>query len=62
MSRSRRSPMLVIHTGFPSPSTGYFADDHGHCLFIRRGELAPICMYSGPATMRWRLVREIAGD
>lgn len=53
--------MLVIHTGTPAPASGYFVDEHGHPLFLRREEPAPICMYSGPAVIRWRLVREIPG-
>jgi hypothetical protein len=51
--------MLVIYTGYPAPKSGYFADDHGHCLLLRRGDPAPICTYSGPSVVRWRLVREI---
>lgn len=51
--------MLTVWTGRPIQATGYYLDGHGHCLLLRSGELAPICVYSGAAVIRWRLVRPL---
>jgi hypothetical protein len=37
-----------------------YADGHGHVLYLRAGDLAPICPRMGPGLARWALVREIA--
>ncbi len=52
--------MKILHNGQQNEITGWFMDRHGHQLFMRRGDLAPICPHSGPAPQMWRLVREIA--
>jgi hypothetical protein len=54
--------MQVIRwNGHPVPTRGWYADAHGHRLFLREGELAPICPYSGPARISWRLVAPVPG-
>ncbi len=52
--------MTTLHNGQQNEITGWFVDVHGHQLFMRRGDLAPICPHAGPAPALWRLVREIA--
>lgn len=52
--------MLVIYNGQENPISGWFVDVHGHRLFLRRGDLAPICPHLGPAIARWRLTQEVA--
>jgi hypothetical protein len=47
--------MPTIWTGQRVPHRGWFVDQHGHRLFLRRGDLAPICPYLGPAGTLWRL-------
>ena len=52
--------MMTLHNGQPSAVQGWYVDMHGHQLFMRRGDLAPLCPYSGPTAALWRLVREVA--
>ena len=52
--------MTLLYNGQVAKVTGWFVDGHGHQLFMQRGQLAPICPHSGPATALWRLVREVA--
>jgi len=51
--------MPRVWTGQPSSHRGWYVDQHGHRLFLRRGELAPICPFLGPAGTVWRLMVEI---
>jgi hypothetical protein len=51
--------MLITWTGQAAPADGLYADEHGHRLFLRSGELAPICVFSGSAVMRWRLIQQL---
>ena len=50
---------MTLYNGQEATVTGWFVDRHGHQLFLQRGQLAPICPRSGPATALWRLVREV---
>jgi hypothetical protein len=50
--------MPTVWTGQPSSHRGWYVDLHGHRLFLRRGELAPICPHLGPAATVWRLAVE----
>ncbi len=52
-------PATPLRTGMPSPWSGWFVDQHGHRLFLRRGEIAPICGFLGPAGTLWRLAVQI---
>lgn len=52
--------MMPIHNGQPVSVTGWFVDLHGHQLYLRRSDLAPICPHRGPGPIWWRLVREVA--
>ncbi len=52
--------MTTIHNGQSSPIQGWYVDLHGHQLFMRRGDLAPLCPHSTPTSALWRLVREVA--
>ncbi|MDP2623395.1 MAG: hypothetical protein Q8Q29_06320 [Actinomycetota bacterium] len=45
--------------GQPVPVDGWWIDPHGHRLFLRAGDLTPICPRSGPATVAWTLVRGV---
>ena len=51
--------MVIISSGQPAPTPGFYVDEHGHRLLLRPGELAPICMFSGATAIRWRLVQHI---
>ena len=55
----RGDGVLTVWTGQPIRDTGYYRDEHGHCLLLRSGEPAPICMYSGAAVIRWQLIRPL---
>jgi hypothetical protein len=50
---------VVVSSGRPVPLGGWFVDCHGHRLFLRRGELAPICPMLGPAATSWQLLVEV---
>ena len=47
--------------GYPVPVAGWYADPHGHRLFLRAGDLAPICPHFGPQRVSWRLVAAMPG-
>ncbi len=47
--------MSTMWTGQPAAHRGWFVDQHGHRLFLRKGEMAPICPYLGPIGTMWRL-------
>lgn len=49
----------VIASGRRAEVGGWYLDQHGHRLFLRSGEAAPICPHLGPATATWRLVAEV---
>jgi hypothetical protein len=52
--------MQVIRwNGHPVPVGGWYADPHGHRVYLRAGDIAPICSQSGPTRIAWRLVRPI---
>lgn len=54
--------MIVVTNGRPAPAAGWFLDQHGHRLYLRRGEIVPLCPYLGPcAPVLWRLIRPV-GD
>ena len=50
----------VVYNGQELPVGGMYADDHGHVMYLRAGDLAPICPRLGPTVVRWVLIREIA--
>ena len=52
--------MVIISSGQPAPTQGFYVDEHGHRLLLRSGELAPLCRFSGATPIRWRLVRPLA--
>lgn len=52
--------IVMVYNGYAVPVPGMYVDGHGHTLFLRAGDLAPVCPMMGPSTVRWRLVREIA--
>ena len=51
--------MVVIFSGQPAPTPGFYVDGHGHRLLLRPSEPAPICKFSGAAAIRWRLVQPV---
>ena len=51
--------MRMIRTGQLVSDSGFYADEHGHLLLLRSGDPAPICIFSGPTAVRWRLVRPL---
>jgi hypothetical protein len=54
--------MQVIRwNGYPVPVGGWYVDPHGHRVFLRTGELAPICPQSGAARVPWRLITRMPG-
>lgn len=46
----------MVHSGHPVPLGGWYVDPHGHRVFLRSGDIAPICPRLGPAAVDWRLV------
>ena len=52
--------MITLHNGQQNQVQGWYVDLHGHQLFMRRGDLAPLCPHSLPTPALWRLVREVA--
>jgi hypothetical protein len=50
---------MIRWNGQPVPIDGWWVDPHGHRLFLRVGELAPICPRSGPTAIAWTLVRGV---
>ena len=50
----------IVYNGQELPVGGMYVDDHGHVMFLRAGDLAPICPRLGPSIVRWILIREIA--
>ncbi|MFQ5947723.1 MAG: hypothetical protein ACE5KX_02535 [Acidimicrobiia bacterium] len=53
--------MTILWNGEVARVGGWYIDDHGHQLFMRRGDPAPVCPHFLPAAVHWRLVKEI-GD
>lgn len=51
--------MEIVYNGQQLGTTGWFVDEHGHRLFLQRGDLAPICPRNGPGVAQWRLVQRI---
>jgi hypothetical protein len=51
----------VVWNGQPAPVAGWFVDGHGHRVFLREGDLAPICPHFGPAPVAWRLLYAVGG-
>jgi hypothetical protein len=49
--------MLILWNGQRSPVGGWFEDEHGHRLYLRKGDPAPICPRFGPTLVRWRVVQ-----
>lgn len=49
----------TVWSGMPVPTGGWFVDRHGHRLFLRRGEPAPICPMIGPTPTPWQLLAEV---
>ncbi len=52
----------MVANGQRVPVTGWFVDRHGHRLFLRRDDLAPLCPYRGAEPTVWRLVQAVAGS
>ena len=48
--------MIVHYNGQPARATGWYVDTHGHRVFLRRGDLVPLCPHSGVMTVLWRLL------
>jgi len=54
--------MQVIRwNGYPVPVGGWYVDPHGHRVFLRAGDLAPICPQLGSQRVSWRLIAPIPG-
>lgn len=52
--------MIVVTNGQSAPVGGWFTDQHGHRLYLRRGEVVPLCPHLGPCgTVLWRLARPV---
>lgn len=51
--------MVIITSGQPAPVSGFYLDEHGHRLFLRPSELAPLCRFSGATPIRWRLIQSV---
>ncbi|NQV06396.1 hypothetical protein HQ535_07580 [bacterium] len=50
---------VMVYNGYAVPVSGKYVDNHGHILFLRVGDLAPICPMMGPSTVCWRVVRKV---
>jgi len=50
---------VTLFNGQRSPTRGWFSDQHGHRLFLRLDDFAPICPRFGPGAVLWRLVNEV---
>jgi len=48
--------VIVHYNGQPARATGWYVDTHGHRVFLRRGDLVPLCPHSGVMTVLWRLL------
>ena len=51
--------MPMVYNGQENPRSGWYVDPHGHRLFLRAGDLAPLCPRLGLGTVCWRLLREV---
>lgn len=51
--------MVVVTSGQPAPTPGFYVDGHGHRMLLRPGELAPICTFSGATPVLWRLLAAV---
>ena len=52
--------MVIVSSGQPAPTPGFYVDEHGHRLLLRPAEPAPLCKHSGATPIRWRLVQPIS--
>jgi len=52
---------VIRWNGHPVPIGGWYADSHGHRIFLRAGDVAPVCPHFGPARVVWRLVAPMQG-
>ena len=54
--------MIVVTNGQLAPVGGWFRDQHGHSLYLRRGQIVTLCPQFGPFTPAWwRLARIVDG-
>ncbi len=51
--------MMIISSGQPAPTPGFYVDEHGHRLLLRPAEPAPLCRFSGATPIKWRLVQSV---
>lgn len=54
--------MIVVTSGQKIPVSGWFVDRHGHRLFLRRDDLAPICPHLGPEATTWKLLAPMGNE
>ena len=52
---------VIRWNGHPVPVGGWYVDPHGHRVYLRAGELAPICPQFGAARVPWRLIPPLPG-
>jgi hypothetical protein len=54
--------VIVVTNGQAAPVGGLFLDQHGHRLYLRRGQIVPLCPQYGPfSVVQWRLCRLLDG-
>lgn len=54
--------MIAATSGQAAPAGGWFVDQHGHRLYLRRGQIVPLCPQYGPlSVVQWRLLRLLDG-
>lgn len=54
------SEMVTLSNAQPVPASGWYEDQGGDRLYLRKGDLAPICPRHGLSLTRWRLVIPLA--
>lgn len=47
---------MQVRSGHPVEVGGWYLDDHGHRVLLRRNEPAPVCPRIGPLAVTWRLL------
>ncbi len=54
------SEMVTLSNAQRVPASGWYEDQGGDRLYLREGDLAPICPRHGLSLTRWRLVIPLA--
>lgn len=47
---------MLVPSGNRVEVGGWYVDTHHHPIFLRVGDVAPVCPRVGPALVTWRLV------